>query len=450
MFITKFFRIYPYKVILKSNIFNFWQPTFLQNSYSERKIKSFILNFGPQHPASHGVLRLVVQLNGELVERADPHVGFLHRGTEKLIESRNYLKSLPYFDRLDYVSMMTQEHAFCIAIESLMKTVSYTSLYVQIRTLFDELTRILNHLLAISTHSLDVGNMSPLFWAFEEREKIMEFYERVSGARMHAAFYRPNDIDWTGLNFQFFLDVSIFARDCFKSLTEIFSVLSTNRIWKSRLVNIGSLNQSDAYSYGCTGPIIRSVGIKKDIRFSKSETYSHYWFLSIQGFLGKRGDSYDRFLIRIREMYESVNIIFQILTNLTSLSYSENNKNFLSNKNSKVNFFSFFDFLYSQKYKKISNNTKYNSMESLINHFKHYSEGEVVPKGFIYKAVEAPKGEFGVSLVSDGTSIPYRCKIRTPAYHHIQVMPRLVQGHFFADLVTVLGSQDIVFGDVDR
>ena len=433
---------------MKSNIFNFWQPTFLQNSYSERKIKSFILNFGPQHPASHGVLRLVVQLNGELVERADPHVGFLHRGTEKLIESRTYLKSLPYFDRLDYVSMMAQEHAFCIAIESLLKTISYTATYVQIRVLFDELTRILNHLLAISTHSLDVGNMSPVFWAFEERERIMEFYERVSGARMHAAFYRPNDVDWTGLNYQFFLDVSLFARDCFKSLTEIFSVLTTNRIWKSRLVNVGSLNTADAYAYGATGPVVRSAGIKKDIRFLKSETYSHYWFISMQGYLGKRGDSYDRFLIRVREMYESVNIIFQILSNLTNIT----NKNLdsFSNKNKNINFFNFFDFLYSKQFKKLNYNSKYNSMETLINHFKYYSEGIKVPRGFVYKAVEAPKGEFGVSLISDGSSLPYRCKIRTPAYHHIQIMPRLVQGHFFADLVTVLGSQDIVFGDVDR
>ena len=429
---------------MKSNIFNFWQPNFIKNSFSERKIKSFILNFGPQHPASHGVLRLIVQLNGELVERADPHVGFLHRGTEKLIESRNYLKSLPYFDRLDYVSMMTQEHAFCIAIESLLKTTSYTSLYVQIRVLFDELTRILNHLLAISTHSLDVGNMSPVFWAFEEREKIMEFYERVSGARMHAAFYRPNDIDWTGLNYQFFLDISFFAKNCFKSLTEIYSVLSTNRIWKSRLIQIGSLNINDAFNYGITGPVIKSLGFKKDIRFLKSETYSHYWFLSIQGFLGKRGDSYDRFLIRMREMYESINIIFQILNNLTNF-----NNNFDYNFK-KLNFFSFFEFLYNHKFKKLNKNNKYNSMENLINHFKFYSEGIKLPKGFIYKAVEAPKGEFGVSLISDGTSMPYRCKIRTPAYHHIQVMPRLVQGHFFADLVTVLGSQDIVFGDVDR
>lgn len=427
---------------MKSNIFNFWQPSFLQNSYSERKIKSFILNFGPQHPASHGVLRLIVQLNGELVERADPHVGFLHRGTEKLIESRTYLKALPYFDRLDYVSMMTQEHAFCIAIESLLMTTSFTSLHVQIRVLFDELTRILNHLLAISTHSLDVGNMAPVFWAFEERERIMEFYERVSGARMHAAFYRPNEVDYTGLNYQFFLDIALFARDCFKSLTEIFAVLTTNRIWKSRLVNIGALNLADAFTFGVTGPIVRSVGIKQDLRFLKEETYANYWFISAQSYLGKRGDSYDRFLIRIREMYESVNIIFQILTNFTKI--------YKNSKSSVCNYNLFFDFLSSQTYQKLSHNVKYNSMETLINHFKHYSEGLKVPQGFSYKAIEAPKGEFGVSLISDNTSFPYRCKIRTPAYHHIQVMPRLVQGHFFADLVTVLGSQDIVFGDVDR
>lgn len=436
------------KKFIKSNIFNFWAPVAINNSLNEKKVKSFVLNFGPQHPASHGVLRLVMQMSGELVERADPHVGFLHRGTEKLIEGRNYLKSLPYFDRLDYVSMMTQEHAFCIAIESLLQTVSYTALYVQIRVLFDELTRILNHLLTISTHSLDVGNMAPMFWAFEERERIMEFYERVSGARMHAAFYRPNDLDWSGLNYQFFLDVSLFARDCFKSLTEIFSVLTTNRIWKSRLVNIGSLNFNDIYSYAATGPIARSAGIKKDVRFLKAETYSHYWFLSIQGFLGKKGDSYDRFLIRIREMYESINIVFQILSNLTKIN-SNRNLNFFSNKNNS-NYFSFFNFLYQQKLNKLNKNSKYTSMETLINHFKYYSEGLKVSRGFAYKAVEAPKGEFGVSLISDGSFQPYRCKIRTPAYHHLQMMPRMVQGHFFADVVTVLGSQDIVFGDVDR
>ena len=418
----------------------------LQNSLSERRIKSFVLNFGPQHPAAHGVLRLVLQLNGELVERADSHVGFLHRGSEKLMEYRTYLKSLPYFDRLDYVSMMTQEHAFCLAIESLSKTVSYTALYVQIRVLFDELTRIMNHLLALSCHSMDVGNLSPVFWSFEERERLMEFYERVSGARMHAAFYRPNDVDWTGLNYQFFLDVALFGRDCFKTLTEIFTVVTTNRIWKSRLVNVGSLNSTDILSSSITGPLARSVGVKKDIRFLKSETYAHYWFLSIQGYLGKRGDSYDRFLIRLREMYESLSIVFQVLNNLTTLSADKTT----SHETNSVNFFSFFDSLYSEKFAKLNHNTKYTSMESLINHFKHYSEGIRVPRGFVYKAVEAPKGEFGVSLISDGTSKPYRCKIRTPSFHHMQLLSRLAQGHYFADLVTIIGTIDVVFGDVDR
>lgn len=418
----------------------------LQNSLSERRIKSFVLNFGPQHPAAHGVLRLILQLNGELVERADSHVGFLHRGSEKLMEYRTYLKSLPYFDRLDYVSMMTQEHAFCLAIESLSKTVSYTALYVQIRVLFDELTRIMNHLLALSCHSMDVGNLSPVFWSFEERERLMEFYERVSGARMHAAFYRPNDVDWTGLNYQFFLDVALFGRDCFKTLTEIFTVMTTNRIWKSRLVNVGSISANDVLSSSITGPLARSVGVKKDIRFLKSETYAHYWFLSIQGYLGKRGDSYDRFLIRLREMYESLSIIFQVLNNLTTLSADKT----ISHSNNSVNFFSFFDSLYSEKFAKLNHNTKYTSMESLINHFKHYSEGIRVPRGFVYKAVEAPKGEFGVSLISDGTSKPYRCKIRTPSFHHMQLLSRMAQGHYFADLVTIIGTLDVVFGDVDR
>jgi NADH:ubiquinone oxidoreductase subunit D len=429
---------------MQSNIFNFWQPVFVQNSLSERRVKSFILNFGPQHPAAHGVLRLVVQLNGELVERADSHVGFLHRGTEKLIEYRTYLKSLPYFDRLDYVSMMTQEHAFCIAIESLSKTTSHTALYVQIRVLFDELTRIMNHLLALSCHSMDVGNLSPVFWAFEERERLMEFYERVSGARMHAAFYRPNDIDWTGLNHQFFLDVALFSRDCFKTLTEMFTVMTSNRIWKSRLVNIGSITPNDVLSSGATGPVARSAGVKKDMRFLRSETYAHYWFLSVQGYLGKRGDSYDRFLIRIREMYESLNIVFQILTNLTTLSVDH------VPTSKRANLFSFFFSLNAGKSSKLNRTTKYTSMESLITHFKHYSEGIRVPRGFVYRAVEAPKGEFGVSLISDGTSKPYRCKIRTPSYHHMQMMSRMAQGHYFADLVTILGTLDIVFGDVDR
>lgn len=429
---------------MRSNIFNFWQPPFFQNSYSDRKIKSFILNFGPQHPAAHGVLRFVVQLTGELIERADPHVGFLHRGTEKLIEKRTYLKALPYFDRLDYVSVMTQEHAFCLSVETLLKTVSYTSIYVQIRVIFDELTRVLNHLLAISTHSMDVGNLSPVLWAFEERERLMEFYERVSGARMHAAFYRPNDLDWTGLNYQFFLDVVVYCRDCFKSLTEIFAVTTTNNIFKTRLVNIGSINLADSLMYAVSGPVIRSTGIKKDLRFYKSETYASYWYLSMYSYLGKRGDSYDRFLIRIREMYESINIVFQVINNLME------NDNKITSFSKNKDFFSFFEFLYKYKKNQLNKKTKYTTMETLIQHFKKYTEGITAPKGFSYAAVEAPKGELGVFILSDGTSKPYRCKIRTPAYHHMHVMTRMVQGHFLADLVTVLGSQDIVFGDVDR
>jgi NADH dehydrogenase (ubiquinone) Fe-S protein 2 len=251
--------------------------------------------------------------------------------------------------------------------------------------MFDELTRVLNHLLALSTHSLDVGNMAPVFWSFEERERLMEFYERVSGARMHAAFYRPNDIDWTGLNYQFFLDVSLFARDCFKTLTEIYTVTTTNRIWKSRLVSVGAVNYQDAVSYGLTGPVVRGVGLKKDIRFSKSETYSYYWFLSIQGYLGKRGDSYDRFLIRLREMYESLNIVFQILSNISSSNHRSS-----SSYSKSDNFLYFFENLYSEKYNKLNTNSKYTSMESLIKHFKYYSEGIKVPRGFTYKAVAAP------------------------------------------------------------
>lgn len=404
-----------------------------------------MLNFGPQHPASHGVLRLILQLNGELIERADSHIGFLHRGTEKLIEQKTFLQAMPYFDRLDYVSMMAQEHAFCLAVESLLNTTSYTSAYVQIRVMFDELTRLLNHFLAISTHSLDVGNMTPLFWAFEERERIMEFYERVSGARMHAAFYRPNDIDWSGLNYQFFLDVSLFTRDCFKSLTEIFTTLTTNKIWKTRLVNIGSISYSEAITYGATGVTLRSTGFKKDLRFLRSDTYSYYWYLTIKGFVGKRGDSYDRFLIRIREMYESINIIFQIISNLV-ITF----KNFNKTNQNKFDFFYFLNFMYPNYFNKLNFKTKYVSMESLIDHFKYYSEGLKLPNGFVYQSIEAPKGEFGVSLISDGSNNPFRCKIRTPAFQHLNVLQRMVQGHFFADMITVLGSQDIVFGEVDR
>lgn len=390
-----------------------------------------ILNFGPQHPASHGVLRVLLKVRGEHIIYLDSHVGFLHRGTEKLMEARTFLKSLPYFDRLDYVSMMTQEHAFCLGIEQILCTQSYTANYIQIRVLFDELTRILNHLLALSTHSLDVGNMSPVFWAFEERERIMEFYERVSGARMHAAFYRPNEMDWTGLNSEFFLDLTSFLRNSLKSLTEIFSVLVTNRIWKSRLVRIGALDSAALISYGATGPVARGGGLRRDVRLARTFSYSHYWYLSFSSFLGKRGDAYDRFLIRIREMFESVAICFQILTNV---SYSDAG----------------FWRIPTLPLHRTTASTKYQTMEGLIEHFKTYSDGVRLPRAQTYASVEAPKGEFGVSLFSNNTTRPFRCKIRTPAYHHMNTMTPMTEGHYFADLVTILGSQDIVFGDVDR
>ena len=403
-----------------------------------------MLNFGPQHPASHGVLRLVLQLEGEYITHADSNIGFLHRGTEKLMEQRNYLKSLPYFDRLDYVSMMSQEHAYCLGIENLLSMQSHTTFFIQVRTMFDELTRLMNHFLGISTHSLDVGNMSPVFWAFEEREKLMEFYERVSGARMHAAFYRPNELDWTGLNYQFFLDVLFFLKNTYKSITEMFVILATNNIWKTRLVQVGVIDSELAPLFGASGVVLRSAGVRKDLRIFKTTTYSYYWFLKFRSFLGKTGDCFDRFIIRIREMLESVYIIYQIIPNFTKL---------FSNNNSVSGVFSWstaFDSMLENTQTKSLTNRKSTSMESLISHFKHYSEGVKVPAGLEYTAVEAPKGEFGVTLLSDGSSKPFRCKIRTPAYHHLQYMTSQIRGHYFADMITILGSQDIVFGEVDR
>jgi NADH:ubiquinone oxidoreductase subunit D len=409
-----------------------------------------MLNFGPQHPASHGVLRLVLSLQGEMILRADSNIGFLHRGTEKLIEQRFYLKSIPYFDRLDYVSMMSQEHSFCLGIENLLNTVSSVALYSQIRTLFDELTRLMNHFLGISTHSLDVGNMSPAFWAFEEREKLMEFYERVSGARMHAAFYRPNLVDWTGLNYQFFIDVLFFLNNSFKSIMEMFTILATNNIWKSRLVRIGVVDFSTALLYGATGVIARSGGFKKDLRLLKSTSYSFYWYLKFKSFLGKTGDCFDRFIIRIREMLESIYIIYQIIPNIVNFLSVESKFNLSSVSVDKLAYLNFFNSIAPNLSEYSNYQGKSLSMESVISHFKYYSEGLKVPAGSIYASIESPKGEFGVSIISDGSVKPYRCKIRTPAYNHLQLMSYLNEGHYFADMVTILGSQDIVFGEVDR
>ena len=428
---------------MNRSIFNLWNINIPRDVNTLKKLKTYNINLGPQHPAAHGVLRLILQLNGEIIEKADAHIGLLHRGSEKLIEDRIYLQSVPYFDRFDYVSMMVQEHAYCLAIESLMGTTNYNATFVQIRTLFDELTRILNHLLAVACHALDVGSMSPVFWGFEEREKIMEFYERVSGARMHAAFYRPNEVNIHSISSFFLEDVLDFCRNSFTTLNEIHNVLTYNKIWKQRLVNIGVYSYQTCLDYGLTGVMARCTGIKRDIRLDNAETYANYYYLNFRGYVGQNGDSYDRFLIRMNEMTESLNIINQIVNKLTK-------KKIKNKKISNVNPHFLLQYLDKKIYNQVNYKNEYISMEQLISHFKYWSEGFPVPTGWTYRAVESPKGEFGVTLISDGTNKPYRCKVRSPAYHHLQVLPKLTKGHFLADLVTLIGTIDIVFGDIDR
>jgi NADH:ubiquinone oxidoreductase subunit D len=429
---------------MNRSIFQTWQPYVAKDESSFKKIKSMNLNLGPQHPAAHGVLRLIVQLNGEIIEKTDPHIGLLHRGTEKLMEDKIYLQSLPYFDRFDYVSMLCQEHAYCLAIESLMGTVNYSATFVQVRTLYDEITRILNHMLAIACHALDVGSMSPIFWAFEEREKLMEFYERVSGARMHAAFYRPNEINTQSISSFLLEDILDFTRNCFTTLNEMHNVLTYSKIWKQRLVNIGVYSYKTCLEYGLTGVMSRSTGIKRDLRLDKMETYANYYYLNFRSYVGQHGDSYDRFLIRMNEMTESLNIINQVIGKLTK--FKKNNKK----TNSNINPHALIKYLYPKSWNQSNYKSEYTSMEQLINHFKYWSEGFTVNSGFTYRAVESPKGEFGVSLISDSTNIPYKCKVRSPAYHHLQVLPKISKGHFLADLVTLMGTIDIVFGEIDR
>jgi len=427
---------------MNRSIFQIWKPNQNKNNlnFNLKKIKTVNLNLGPQHPAAHGVLRLMLQLNGEIIEKADPHIGLLHRGTEKLVEDKIYLHSLPYFDRFDYVSMLCQEHAYCLAIESLLCKNNYSAAFTKVRSLFDEITRILNHMLAIACHALDVGSMSPIFWAFEEREKLMEFYERVSGARMHAAFYRPNEINIHALSNFLLEDILDFTKNCFITLNEMHNILLYNKIWKQRLVNIGSYSYKDALKFGLTGVMARSTGIKKDLRLDKFDTYANYYSLNFRSYIGNKGDSYDRFLIRMNEMVESLHIINQIIF---KLSLTEK-------KNTNTNVSKFLNFLNKKKFNKLNYKNSYVSMENLIHHFKYWSDGFNVKNNFTYRAVESPKGEFGVYLISDGTNKPYRCKVRSPAYHHLQVLPQICKGSYLADLVTLMGTIDIVFGEIDR
>jgi len=391
---------------------------------SLRSIKSYLINFGPQHPSAHGVLRLILEMSGERVLKAEPHIGLLHRGTEKLIEYKTYLQALPYFDRLDYVSMMSQEHAYILAIEYLLK-LNVPRRAKFIRVIFSEITRILNHLLAITAHALDLGAFTPFLWAFEEREKLMEFYERVSGARMHAAYFRVGGVQ-EDIPIGFLDDLYLFINQFSDRINEIEELLTDNRIWKQRLINVGVVAQNQAIENGYTGVMLRGSGIAWDLR--KNFPYEIYSSLNFSIPIGESGDCYDRYLIRIEEMRQSIFIIYQCL-------------NLIPRGLVKID-----------DYKVVAPSRKEFkvSMEALIHHFKFYSEGILVPKGKTYMSIEAPKGEFGVFLVSNGLNKPYRCRIRTPGFFHLQGLNEMVRGSFLADVVAVIGTQDIVFGEIDR
>ena len=396
----------------------------LKKSELSRNIKNFTINFGPQHPAAHGVLRLVLELNGEVVDRADPHIGLLHRGTEKLIEYKTYIQALPYFDRLDYVSMMTQEHTYVLGIEKLLGcNVPIRSQYI--RVLFCEITRILNHLLAVGCHAMDVGAMTPFLWAFEEREKLMEFYERVSGARMHAGYFRPGGVS-QDLPLGLLDDIYLFSKQFVTRLDEMEEMLTTNRIWKQRLVDIGIVTKKEACDWGFSGVMLRGSTISWDLR--KNQPYEVYDKMEFDVPIGKNGDCYDRYLIRVQEMRESLKIIQQCLNNMPLGPIK----------------------LDDHKITSPSRLDMKQSMESLIHHFKLYTEGMIVPAGETYTSTEAPKGEFGVYLISNGTNRPYRCKIKAPGFGHLQALNFMSKGHMIADVVTIIGTQDIVFGEVDR
>jgi NADH-quinone oxidoreductase subunit D len=391
---------------------------------TEVQIKPLTMNFGPQHPAAHGVLRLVMEMEGEIVERLDPHIGLLHRGTEKLIEYKTYLQAIPYFDRLDYVSPMCQEHAFVLAVEKLLGLeVPIRGQYI--RTLFDEITRILNHLLNIPAYAMDVGAMTPFLWAFEERELLLEFYERVSGARFHAAYYRPGGVH-QDLPAGIVDDIMAWAQRFPQVIDDIEGLLTENRIFKQRLVDIGVVSAEDALDWGFTGPMLRASGLPWDLR--KSQPYMVYDRMDFDIPVGRNGDCYDRYLVRVEEMRQSLKIVRQCCEQMPGGLHCSDDRKIVPPKRGEMK----------------------HSMEALIHHFKLYTEGFHVPEGETYTAVEAPKGEFGVYLVSDGTNKPYRCKIRAPGFAHLQAMDVMSRGHMLADSVAILGSMDIVFGEVDR
>ena len=388
------------------------------------KRENYSLNFGPQHPAAHGVLRLVLELDGEVVERADPHIGLLHRGTEKLIENKTYIQALPYFDRLDYVSPMCQEHAYSLAVEKLLEVeVPIRGQYI--RVLFSEITRILNHILNLTTFALDVGAMTPFLWLFEEREILMEFYERVSGSRLHSAYFRPGGVH-RDLPDGLTDDISRFCQRFPKQIDDLEKLLETNRIFRQRSVDIGKITEEEALNKGFSGPCLRASGVEWDLR--RHQPYDCYSDLDFKIPIGTSGDCFERFLVRIEEMRQSILIIEQCLKKLPDGECISNDPRIVPPKRNEMK----------------------SSMESLINHFKLFTEGFHVPSGETYTCVEAPKGEFGVYLVSDGTNRPYRCKIRAPGFSFLQATEFLSKGHMLSDLVAIIGSLDIVFGEIDR
>lgn len=393
---------------------------------SETSLRNFSINFGPQHPAAHGVLRLVLELDGEIVERVDPHIGLLHRGTEKLIESKTYAQAVPYFDRLDYVAPMNQEHAFCMTAEKLLK-IEVPRRGQIIRVLYSEIGRLLSHLLNITTQAMDVGALTPPLWGFEEREKLMIFYERASGSRMHAAYFRVGGVH-QDLPEDLIQDIYDFCDPFLKVCDDIETLLTDNRIFKQRNVDIGVVSLEDALAWGFSGVMVRGSGAAWDLR--KSQPYEIYDELKFDIPIGKNGDCYDRYLIRMEEMRQSVSLMKQccdLLKTTDGPVIVEDNK-----------------------YAPPRRNEMKESMEALIHHFKLYTEGVKVPAGEVYAAVEAPKGEFGVYLVADGSNKPYRCKIRAPGFAHLSAMDFLNRGHMLADVSAILGSLDIVFGEVDR
>ncbi len=391
---------------------------------AETQISNLTVNFGPQHPAAHGVLRLILEMDGEVIERADPHIGLLHRGTEKLIEHKTYFQALPYFDRLDYVSMMAQEHCFSLAVEKLLGCeVPLRGQYI--RVLFAEITRIMNHTFQLSAHALDVGAMTPFLWMFEERESMFEFYEAVSGARMHAGYIRPGGVSQdmpAGLA----EDIMAFTERMTKLLDEVETVLTENRIWKQRTVDIGIVTAQQAMDWGFSGPMLRGSGVAWDLR--KAQPYDVYERMDFDIPIGKNGDCYDRYLVRFEEMRQSLRIICQCLEEMTEGPVKSLDRKVSPPPRAEMK----------------------TSMEALIHHFKLYTEGYHVPAGETYTAVEVPKGEFGVYIVADGSNKPYRCKIRAPGFAHLQGLDFMGQGHMLADVVTIIGTLDVVFGEIDR